>query len=296
MENGIADCLLVEMKCPLTKCPIDSINPFDVAVLHNHHHRNKETGSNAVVVDDGGSEEDSIMCCLLPLVSNLYSANNSNSFLPAPFNNSIESIYDGISNAILLGEDSERNDSVGIDTLSEHYDVVSFKFNRHSYHLSVLKKNDTNHYFDRLKSIFALFQRRSNVSSTLINTLAQDRIGTVLGIDSKLNMKVLCKGKVIYPNKDIPPQQISQKLIEISKSDQNEKRRSPSLVVMGTRKGEVFVQKSSKKSWIIEKQLRKILFSKYSCYVLLIGSGVVFLMKRFKATDLNLSQVIEGEL
>jgi len=266
------------MKCPLTDRDIDSVNPFDVAVIH-HLHRKKET-----VHDD---DDEAIMCCLVPLISHLYSTSSSSIKDDPLLPKTVESIYDGISNTLLLREDSERNDN-------ENYDVVSFKFNKHSYHLAVLKEKETNYYLSRIKSIFGV--NGGGVGGALIETLAQDRIGKVLGMDSKRNTKVLYKGKVIYPNKGLSPKQISQKLIEISKSDQREKRRNPSLVVMGTRKGENMVQRQPNNHLGTVKQLRTILLSRYSCYLFLLGSGLIFFIKRIKTADQNSFQLPKGEL
>jgi len=95
------------------------------------------------------------------------------------------------------------------------------------------------------------------------SSLAQNRIAHVLDMHEN-NMKILHKGKVLFPHKDnnnssksslsLSPQDISQRLIEISMQDSQEnnegatssststssssssKKKKPSLVVMGTRK------------------------------------------------------------
>lgn len=63
---------------------------------------------------------------------------------------------------------------------------------------------------------------------------------TRVGIYSHLltHVKVLCKGKVLYPNVNQTPTDISNQLIEISENDVENHHKKASLVVMGTRQGQ----------------------------------------------------------
>lgn len=61
---------------------------------------------------------------------------------------------------------------------------------------------------------------------------AQQRIANVFHMEG---LKILCKGKVVYPDLTRTEEQISQRLLEISAADKSKKA---SLVVMGTRVGQ----------------------------------------------------------
>jgi hypothetical protein len=52
------------------------------------------------------------------------------------------------------------------------------------------------------------------------------------------HVKVLCKGKVLYPNVNQTSTDISNQLIEISENDVENHHKKASLVVMGTRQGQ----------------------------------------------------------
>ena len=72
------------------------------------------------------------------------------------------------------------------------------------------------------------------------NTL--DRIGLVLGMDVNNGMKVIHKGKVLFPDlakKNESPDDISEQLLDISSADIIHRRKKPSLVVIGLRSGQL---------------------------------------------------------
>jgi hypothetical protein len=81
---------------------------------------------------------------------------------------------------------------------------------------------------------------------------AQGRIAHVVGLTS---MKILCRGKVVYPSKTMSEEQVSQLLLHISSSDQsttassNPRSHHPnhkvSLLVMGTVSGHELVSAAS---------------------------------------------------
>merc|ERR1712194_318602 len=67
---------------------------------------------------------------------------------------------------------------------------------------------------------------------------ALDRIGSVLGMNVGTGLKVIHKGKVIYPEnaeKRESPECISEQLLDISYADLLHRRKKPSLVVTGLR-------------------------------------------------------------
>jgi hypothetical protein len=67
---------------------------------------------------------------------------------------------------------------------------------------------------------------------------AQERIAYALGMNEANGLKVLCKGKVLYPNVNHTSTDISNQLIEISENDVENHHKKASLVVMGTRQGQ----------------------------------------------------------
>mmetsp|Transcript_27457 Transcript_27457/g.38646 ORF Transcript_27457/g.38646 Transcript_27457/m.38646 type:complete len:259 (+) Transcript_27457:159-935(+) len=95
--------------------------------------------------------------------------------------------------------------------------VVLFKYNKQTFCLAVENK-DTRWW-----------QRSATCT-------AQERMAEVLGMNVKSGMKILCKGKVLYPNLKISTSDLSIRLIDLSLNDLKNKK--PSLVVMGTRAGE----------------------------------------------------------
>ena len=161
-------------KCPLTHQDINSIVPFDVAVLShsrslsrrktkeetaatNHKHKNDDTKNTTK--KDETPKCLNLMCSLPFLIDHLYSNKNddtsTSTFPPVSYlNQEFDTIYDGISHALLCGDDDDDGekdnddsgsgdgDGDGDDMLSKQYDVVSFKFNKHLYHLTVLKHDD----------------------------------------------------------------------------------------------------------------------------------------------------------
>mmetsp|Transcript_8828 Transcript_8828/g.12510 ORF Transcript_8828/g.12510 Transcript_8828/m.12510 type:complete len:257 (-) Transcript_8828:134-904(-) len=94
--------------------------------------------------------------------------------------------------------------------------VVLFKYNKQIFCLTV--ENKTTRWWQRSPTF-----------------TAQERMAEVLGMNVKSGMKVLCKGKVLYPNLKMSASDISKRLIDISLNDL--KSRKPSLVIMGTRAG-----------------------------------------------------------
>lgn len=96
-------------------------------------------------------------------------------------------------------------------------DTVFFKYSKHQYQLTVT---------DNRFSLWRYLSFRSR-------HLAQDRISKLLHIK---DLRILCKGKVIYPDLSKTEEDLSQLLLDLSASSVQNKK-AP-LVVMGTRAGQ----------------------------------------------------------
>ena len=105
--------------------------------------------------------------------------------------------------------------------LREKVDVVSFRYGKHNYYLSVPSSLEK-----------GWFGQKRNVT-------AQERIASVLGMNIKSGgIKILYKGKVICPDPKRSAEEISRQLIELSHAPAGKKGGKPNLVVMGTRHGD----------------------------------------------------------
>ena len=106
-------------------------------------------------------------------------------------------------------------------TLQQKVDVVSFRYGKHNYYLSVPSSSEK-----------GWFGQKRNVT-------AQERIASVLGMNMKSGgLKILYKGKVICPDRKRSAEEISRQLIELSHAPAGKKGGKPILVVMGTRSGD----------------------------------------------------------
>lgn len=88
------------------------------------------------------------------------------------------------------------------------------------------------HYYLSLKS--------TSSSRNTVTRCALSRIGVVLGLDVKHGMKIIHKGKVIYPAADKTNNDVSEEILSISSLDISKKRKKPSLVVMGVRRRQFY--------------------------------------------------------
>ena len=106
-------------------------------------------------------------------------------------------------------------------TVREKVDMVSFRYGKHNYYLSVPSSSEK-----------GWFGQKRNVT-------AQERIASVLGMNMKSGgLKILYKGKVICPDPKRSAEEISKQLIELSHAPAGKKGGKPNLVVMGTRSGD----------------------------------------------------------
>jgi len=188
------------MKCPFTQEDVNTIDPKSLAITFNNSKKNNPKCGHESFLPS--------------LVSYLHGKDNSmdtNRTCPCCCER-ITDIYDGVSNDIVLSKSD-----------SPDHDIVQFKFGHFVYHLSVCRNEESDS---------SIFRRRGTIR------LAQVRIAEVLDIDLK-QLKILHRGKVILPNKDENPQEISKKCIEISMIDAQQEGKKVSLTVMGTRKREM---------------------------------------------------------
>ncbi len=255
-------------RCIFSNLPIESFGPLDVAVIEF----------------DQPSENQSskCMCSMNLLISYLYvdlrhhqhqhqhqhqqqhegtGTNQADNYSEILSGRTIETIYDIVSYALIF----EKDDNDAISSWKEHYEIISFKFNKQSYHLSVLKDENGNSkekdgsvlvqtIYDLKQSLYNLLNSSYACSIDTTYNMAQSRISTVLGLDLK-HMKILHKGKVVYPKKKdgLSPKEMSTQLINLSKKlDRVEfssnttiitkkRNKNPSLVVIGTRSEDIFV-------------------------------------------------------
>ena len=207
------------MKCPFTQEDVNKIDPQALAITYNFEQEQPKCGHESR---------------LRSLISYLHTGNSaSNNKCPCCCLK-ITDVYDGVSNDVMLS----KSENVSA------YDLISFKYAAHNFHLAVSPKDI------RQQSQMQLFQ---SYIMTLLghqgsSNLAQDRIANVLDMEES-NMKILFKGRVLFPikikDKSMTPQGLSRKLIEISITDMQsfgggkKKPKHPSLVVMGTPRKEM---------------------------------------------------------
>ena len=139
--------------------------------------------------------------------------------------------------------------------------IITFKYGKQVYRLSMHpQKNSSNN--DQTNIIgwamnflwpFAQGDNGNKNSST-----AQHRIAEAFGMNFERGIKILHKGKVLYPISSVDQsstsesssmKELSNRLLEIGKSDWESSNKKISLVVMGTRSGsEVFGRRDENRS------------------------------------------------
>ena len=203
------------MKCPFTQEDVNKIDPLKLAITYNLEQEVPRCGHES---------------CLLNLVSHLCSGNSVSKMKNCPCCClKITDIYDGMANDFVFSKNENK----------EVHDLISFKYAAHNFHLFISPNNANALQLNQMPQTFGNYMsKRFRQESS--SCLAQDRIAAVLDIDKK-NMKILFKGKVIFPIKDslsVSPEDLSQKMVEISIKDlgpmSSRKKNNPSLVVMGT--------------------------------------------------------------
>jgi hypothetical protein len=266
---------MIEFESKLANQSIDELLPYDVAVIVHPHLPSITTHARSNCREEeyrSITEEDQCMCSLTLLVQYLhFDKIGAGNLCPVCSEEAMTSIYDGIAFSMMKSSNNPSNDrKQGSEDFNEYYDVISFKFNKNSYHLSVLKRQQSH---GRFFSLFSIKRKFVNMLTKSFDTaytyndslktnndlesLAQQRIQHVLGVQ---NLKILHKGKIIYANQNycqhgknndknkLSPDEISKNLIKISNTKYKDNKRNLSLTVMGTRKEDVLVDKSSNRS------------------------------------------------
>lgn len=209
-----------QLICPFTLRSISDLPRENVAVIYKHNPSS-----------DGSTAACGHLCTLSRLIpylhdgsasSNATTNNSKTGFCPVCLSSPVGVVCDGISSSYLLQQTidtTSNSDSKG----ENEGRVVSFRYGSVVYHLWV-------------HSIVAKSYLGSSRSSKRNNALV--RIGCVLGIDTQNGLKVIHKGKVIYPTKskkETTIHDISEQILDISHSDNIRQRQKPSLIVMGSR-------------------------------------------------------------
>jgi len=147
-------------------------------------------------------------CSLPHLVSHLHDAHAGSSHsCPVCLQFKVAVICDGYADKVLRGRQGEND--------MHEQKIICFRYGAIQYYLSL----------------------KSTSSSISATSCALPRIEMALGVDVKHGMKIIHKGKVIYPNTNID---LTQELLSISSLDIAKKRKKPSLVVMGMRKRQMY--------------------------------------------------------
>mmetsp|Transcript_3617 Transcript_3617/g.4999 ORF Transcript_3617/g.4999 Transcript_3617/m.4999 type:complete len:341 (+) Transcript_3617:152-1174(+) len=144
----------------------------------------------------------------------------------------------------------EENDPLEI---GDRYDFLFFKYGKQTYNIALEKKSfghGTSSSSSWISLVFFFIPNTLRGDGDRNYLLAQDRIGLALGMNLS-SLKILHKGRVLYPDQNRSLDDISQILVDISKSDLescaiSKKKQQPSLVVMGTLVGmELNIQSSN---------------------------------------------------
>mmetsp|Transcript_33412 Transcript_33412/g.80808 ORF Transcript_33412/g.80808 Transcript_33412/m.80808 type:complete len:276 (-) Transcript_33412:114-941(-) len=203
--------------CPFTLKSLATIKRENVAVIYER---------NPLVTNDPSDEAGQRVqcghsCTLSCLVPYLHDIGGSKS-CPVCQASPAVVICDYHSSAYLVNDTTNTSDG---DTSDKNEGrIISFRYG-------------TNFYFLRVPASTSLSS--SSYTSKLSrhrNGNALNRIGSVLGMDVRSGLKVIYKGKVIYPDKSGDNcDDISEHLLDITSRDLIQRRKKPSLVVMGLR-------------------------------------------------------------
>jgi len=125
-------------------------------------------------------------------------------------------VCDGNADRVLRGGQGEKNN----DTQQEH-NIVCFRY------------GSIHYYVDAATSC------------------ALSRIGMVLGVDVTHGMKIIHRGKVIYPN-NTNIDDLTEELLSISSLDISKKRKKPSMmVVIGMQKRQLYSTKTNSNAAVV---------------------------------------------
>ena len=258
--------------CPFTLKSLNTTRPEDTAFVYKSNPLLAKSGTRTTEKNDASVAEKvgcGHSCTLSHLVSYIHD-NRGGTTKQCPLCQSSPAniICDGLSNAQLARLQSnadEADDNNGR--------IICFRYGATLYYLWVNAKPIQS-------SLLFSGRKESN---------AIHRIGTVLGMDVN-KMKLIHKGKVIYPTGESSADLISEQLFDISSSDIIHHRKKPSLVLMGLRKQQITTamwtqQQHPSKSYTIASllspwyifQLITIGFSwTFSTTKSILGGGVLF--------------------
>jgi hypothetical protein len=216
--------------CPFTFKSIGTLHSEDVAIIYESNPLLAAAAVDAPKIHCGHS------CTLSNLVSYLHDTPYPGTKLcPVCQSSSAYFICDFMSSTAVSRRASEHAQQIthgSVGSVDDAGRIVSFRYGTIVYFLWV--KNATQSVSSSSYTSFFRTRVRGN---------ALDRIAHVLDMDVRYGLKVIHKGKIIYPHqgknsissKDESSDEISEKLLDISDSDIIHCRKKPSLVVMGLR-------------------------------------------------------------
>lgn len=210
--------------CPFTFKSIGTLHSEDVAIIYESNPLLAAAAVDAPKIQCGHS------CTLSNLVSYLHDTSGTK-LCPVCQSSSAYFICDFMSSTAISRRASENAQQI-THSVDDEGRILSFRYGAFVYFLWV--KNSTQLVSSSSYTSFFRTRVRGN---------ALDRIAYVLDMDDRNGLKVIHKGKIIYPHpgknsissKDESSDEISEKLLDISDSDIIHCRKKPSLVVMGLR-------------------------------------------------------------
>ena len=206
--------------CPFTFKSIDTIYPEELAIIYESNPLQVGHLETARKIQCGHS------CTLSNLISYLHDTGGTK-LCPVCQSSPASFICDFMSSSTLLRQTNNAQHDIlhgsdGTDGDDNGGRIVSFRYGTNDYFLWV---KSPPHSSSPDTSIFCNRTREN----------ALDRIAKVLRVDVKNGMKVIHKGKIMYPHKNNSLDDMSEELLDISASDIIHHRKKPSLVVMGLR-------------------------------------------------------------
>ena len=220
--------------CPFTFKSIGTLHSEDVAIIYESNPLLAAAAVDAPKIQCGHS------CTLSNLVSYLHDTSGTK-LCPVCQSSSASFICDFISSTAISRRASENAQQithglVGSGSVDDTGRIISFRYGTIVYFLWVKNSTQSSSSSSSSSSYTSFFRTR-------VRGNALDRIANVLDLDVRNGLKVIHKGKIMYPHqgknsiscKDESSDEISEQLFDISASDIIHCRKKPSLVVMGLR-------------------------------------------------------------
>ncbi|CAB9501218.1 expressed unknown protein [Seminavis robusta] len=155
-----------------------------------------------VVYQNEGSSDCGHSFKMGPLIDYLHESKKSSC---PECQGSIEMVCDGMVSSLV--------DKTSDKTISDNR-LVKFKYRNHLYHLSVLRAPTDNLALPQSWFLWMWHTMLHFVGETTAVT-AQERIAHVLRLDTSCGMRILHKGKILYPNAKQSPAEISLQLLDV---------------------------------------------------------------------------------